>query len=147
MGIVVFAGVDAPLVSSLRKNAMLAQARFEEVGDPELALERLGDGEIDAMVIGTDVAEAMVLAQRAHAKDRDVAVLLLAAQGASAQIRGGIALRSVPRSRRFPGVSALLTRRSSARCRSPCSELDNAAAIAQRSCPGGESWGKRRYAR
>ncbi|HVR18119.1 MAG TPA: ATP-binding protein, partial [Polyangiaceae bacterium] len=94
MGIVVFAGVDAPLVSSLRKNAILAQARFEEVGDPELALERLGDREVDAMVIGADVAEAMVFAQRAHAKDRDVAVLLLAAQGASAQIAA--ALRYAP---------------------------------------------------
>jgi hypothetical protein len=37
MGTVVFAGVDAPLVSSLRKKTALAD-RFEEVGDAELAL-------------------------------------------------------------------------------------------------------------
>jgi signal transduction histidine kinase/DNA-binding response OmpR family regulator len=94
VGTVVLAGVDAPLVSSLRKNAALAQAHFEEIGDPERALARLGEGEVDAVLIGSGVPDAMVLAQRAHAKDRDVAVLLLAARGASAEIAA--ALRYAP---------------------------------------------------
>ena len=94
MGAVVLAGVDAPLVSSLRNNAALSQAYFEEVADAERALARLGEGEVDAVVIGAGVPEAMVLAQRAHAKDRDVAVLLLAAQGTSAEIAA--ALRYAP---------------------------------------------------
>jgi PAS domain S-box-containing protein len=95
MGMVVFAGVDAPLISSLRKNPALAD-RFEEVGDPELALARLGDAtnEVDAMVIGPGVAEAMALAQRAHARDRDVAVLLLADLGRAAEVAA--ALRYAP---------------------------------------------------
>ena len=95
MGTVVFAGVDAPLVSSLRKKSALAD-RFEEVGDAELALARLGDAnaEVDAMVIGPGVAEAMALAQRAHARDRDVAVLLLADLGRAAEVAA--ALRFAP---------------------------------------------------
>jgi PAS domain S-box-containing protein len=95
MGTVVFAGVDAPLVSSLRKKTALAE-RFEEVGNAELALARLGDvnTEVLAMVIGPGVAEAMALAQRAHARDRDVAVLLLADLGRAAEVAA--ALRYAP---------------------------------------------------
>ncbi|HEX6272094.1 MAG TPA: ATP-binding protein [Polyangiaceae bacterium] len=94
MGTVVFAGVDAPLLSTLRKNELLAQTTFEAVGDAELALERIGGAEIDAVVIGPGVSEAMALAQRAHAKDRDVAVLLVAARGASEALSS--ALRFAP---------------------------------------------------
>jgi PAS domain S-box-containing protein len=90
VGTVVFAGVAPPLVSSLRKNASLAQTRFEEVFDPELALERVGGVEIDAVVIGSGVAEAMTLAQQAHAKDRDVAVLLVAERGAAEQVASAL---------------------------------------------------------
>ncbi len=102
MGTVVFAGVDGPLVSSLRNNLALAD-RFEEVSDAERALEHLGDAsrEIDAMVIGSGVVEAMALAQRAHAKDRDVAVLLLADPGRAAELAA--ALRYAPYL--GPGVS------------------------------------------
>jgi PAS domain S-box-containing protein len=94
MGTVVFTGVDAPLVESLRNKQTLARTRFEEIGDAELALERLGGDEIDAVVIGAGVVEAMRLAQRAHAKDRDLAVLLVAAQGAAGELAS--ALRFAP---------------------------------------------------
>jgi PAS domain S-box-containing protein len=94
VGTVVFAGVDAPLLSTLRKNALLAQTTFEEVFDEELAIERLGGAEIDAVVIGPGVTEVMALAQRAHAKDRDLAVLLVAAHGTSERLAS--ALRFAP---------------------------------------------------
>ena len=94
MGTVVLAGVDAPLVSSLKKNGALSQALFEEIGDAERTLARLGEVDVDAVVIGPGVPEAMVLAQRAHATDRDVAVLLLAKQGTSAELAA--ALRYAP---------------------------------------------------
>ena len=72
--------VDPDTTSLLRPGASASGAvRLEEVSEPELALRHLehDGGSVEAVVLGARLEEPIRLAQRVHAADRDLAVLIL----------------------------------------------------------------------
>jgi PAS domain S-box-containing protein len=74
---VLLEAVEPRICASLRLHG--PDLSCEELGDPSATLERLQReaAEVDALVVGTGVAEPVRLAQRAQAIDRDLGVVIL----------------------------------------------------------------------